>query len=117
MNSIRDIEARRAQILGEMQALRSICKGTVAKQMLKVKHKGKDQPVLRGPYYVLVQKAGGKTRSQRLTTPEQICQAQQDVANHKRFAGLCKEFEQLTRQLGEAERQEGLEQEALKKGL
>jgi len=117
MNTIREIEDRRAQILSQMQALRSMCKGTLAKQMLKVKHKGKDQPVLRGPYYVLVQKAGGKTQSKRLTTPEQIRRAEQDVANHKRFVELCTEFARLTQQLGEAERQQGLEQEALKKGL
>jgi hypothetical protein len=39
-------------------------------------------------------------------------QAQKDVAEYKRFLGLCQEFERLTARLGDLERgEQGLEQE------
>ena len=39
-------------------------------------------------------------------------QARKDVAEYKRFLGLCQEFERLTARLGELERgEQGLEQE------
>ena len=71
----------------------------------------------RGPYPVLCWREGKKVLSERLSTPEQLAQAQQDVANHKRFKNLCREFESLTRQLGEVERAQVSQQEAVRKGL
>jgi hypothetical protein len=54
---------------------------------------------------VLSRKEGTKTVSERLTTPEQLEQAKQDIAAHKRFVELCKEFEVLTERLGMLTRQ------------
>lgn len=53
MNSVPAIERRRETILKEMRALRSLCAASLSQQMLPVKHKGKEKPVMRGPCVVL----------------------------------------------------------------
>ena len=80
-------------------------RGTINKQFLKVRHKGRDKPISRGPYYVLSRRQGGKTVSQRLSSPEALKQAQKDVETHKRFVALCKQFEELTERLGQIQRE------------
>lgn len=115
MNRIQDIEARREAILQELRSLRSLRRGTINEQFLKIRLKGEDAPVRRGPYYVLSRREGGKTVSQRLTSPERLKQAQQEVASYQRFVALCREFEQLTEKLGERERAGSEDLEAKKK--
>ena len=105
MNTIRDLEARRKAILEEMRSMRSMRRGTINEQYLKVHHKGKKEPVIRGPYYLFSRKERKRTVGYRLTTPEELEQARKDVAAHKRFVALCEEFEQLTERFGELERQ------------
>ncbi len=105
MNTIRDLEARRKAILEEMRSIRSMRRGTISEQYLKVHHKGKKEPVIRGPYYLFSRKERKRTVGYRLTTPEELEEARKDVAAHKRFVALCEEFEQLTERLGELERQ------------
>lgn len=117
MMSAMHLEKRRKEVLDEMERIRSMCRGTVAEQFLKVPHKGKKDPVLRGPYYVFVRKEQGQNRSVRLTTPEQVEQARGDVERYRRFKQLCREFEELTEQLGVLERKATASEEALKKGL
>jgi len=104
MKSIQELENRRNAILEEMASIRSMKRGTINEQYLKVKHKDKEEPVLRGPYFVLSRREGNKTVSQRLSRDE-LAQAKNDLAEHKRFVSLCSEFEQLTERLGELERQ------------
>jgi hypothetical protein len=82
---------------------------TFIEEMINIK--GKKAMVYQGPYYVLSKREGKKTVSKRLRVAE-MEQAQKDVAEYKRFLGLCQEFERLTARLGELERiEEGLEQE------
>lgn len=100
---IQTIQARREAILGEMRSMPSMKRGTINEQFLKVTPKGKKQPVLRGPYYVLSRQEGSKTVSLRLTTSEALGKARQDVAAYHRFRALAKEFVQLTEALGEME--------------
>jgi hypothetical protein len=60
----------------------------------------------------LSRREGEKTVSKRLRSGVELEQAQKDVAEYKRFLGLCQEFERLTARLGELERIEpGMEQE------
>jgi len=105
MDAIKEIQMGRDAVLEQMRSIRSMKRGTVAEQYLKVKHKGKKDPVERGPYYVFARWSGEKTVSKRLSSAAELEQTRRDVAAHKRFVELCKEFERLTERLGEVERQ------------
>jgi hypothetical protein len=110
MKTMPEIESRRDVVLQQMRSIRSMKRGTINEQYLKVPQKG-SKPALRGPYYVLSRREGNKTVSERLSTTMQLEQAKTDVAAHRRFVELCKEFEALTERLGALLRQaEGSEE-------
>jgi len=106
MPSIKQIEEAREAILEEMRSIRSMKKGSVTEQFLKVKHKGKKEPVLRGPYFVFTRKEGKKTVGYRLRTAAEQEAVRADVDAHKRFVALCRQFEDLTEKLDELEHDE-----------
>ena len=106
MESREDIEHKRQALVREMLAITSMRRGTINEQFLKVKTKGKTDPSLKGPYYVLSRREGTRTVSERLTSQGQLDQARQDIAAYKKFQALCKAFEGLTEQLGLLERQD-----------
>jgi hypothetical protein len=81
-------------------------RATVNEQHFKVRLKGTKGIALQGPYYVLSRREGKKTTSKRLRSEPEVEQARKDVAEYKRFMGLCHEFERLTARLGELERGE-----------
>ncbi len=111
MDTVQQLESRRNAILEEMRSIRSMKRGTINQQYFKTRLKGRRGMVHQGPYYVLSRREGEKTVSKRLRVTD-LEQAQQDVAEYKRFLGLCQEFERLTARLGELERGEpDLEQE------
>ena len=99
MKTLPEIEKRRDALLQEMRLIRSMKRGTINEQYLKVPQKG-SKPALRGPCHVLSRREGNKTVSERLTTPAKIEQAKKDVAAHRKFVELCKEFEALTERMG-----------------
>ena len=112
MDTVQQLESRRNAVLEEMRSIRSMRRGTVNEQYFKTRLKGRKGIVPQGPYYVLSRREGDKTVSKRLRSVGELEQAQKDVAEYKRFLGLCQEFERLTARLGELERAEqGLEQE------
>jgi len=112
MDTVQQLESRRNAILEEMRSIRSMRRGTVNEQYFKTRLKGRKGIVRQGPYYVLSRREGQKTASKRLRSVGELEQAQKDVAEYKRFLGLCQEFERLTARLGELERaDQGLEQE------
>ena len=116
METVQELEARRNAILEEMRSIRSMRRGTINGQHFKTHLKGKRGMVLQGPYYVLSRREGEKTVSKRLRSPAELERAQKEVAEYKRFMGLCQQFERLTAHLGELERgPQDLEQE--KKGF
>ena len=115
MDSISSVQTRRRRIAEELLAMRSMRRGSINEQYAKGKRAGK--AVTRGPYPVLCWREGKRVLSERLSTAEELEHARQDVANHKRFKQLCKEFEALTRRLGELERQQVSRDEVVKKGL
>jgi hypothetical protein len=105
MNTINDLEAKRDAILQEMRSISSLRRGNISEQFLKVRHRGFREPVLRGPYYVLLRRDGKKVISQRVSSGSELAQARADVESYKRFVALCREFEVLTEQLGELQRE------------
>jgi hypothetical protein len=104
MDTAEQVEQRREALLRQMGAIRSMQRGTINEQYLRVPRKGRVEAGRCGPYYVLSRSEGGKTVSRRLTTPQQVAQARADVAAHQRFAELCREYERLTERLGQLER-------------
>lgn len=105
MNTLPDLEATRNAVLDEMRSIRSLRRGTINEQYLRVNLKGRKGSTLRGPYYVLSRREGDKTVSKRLTSATDVEKARKDVEAHKRFVALCREFERITERLGELERQ------------
>jgi hypothetical protein len=116
MATLEEVEAQRNAVLEELRSIRSMARGTINEQFLKVRHRGFKEAVSVGPYYVLsrYEPEVGKTKSRRLTSKEEVEQARKDVAAYQRFVSLCREFEALTQRLGELERGTP-EQEAKKK--
>jgi hypothetical protein len=112
MDTVQQLEARRNAILEEMRSIRSMRRGTINEQYFQTRLKGRKGIVHQGPYYVLSKREGQRTVSRRLRSAAELEQAQKEVAEYKRFLGLCQEFERLTARLGELERGEpGFEQE------
>ncbi|MDP2916282.1 MAG: hypothetical protein Q8O91_12630 [Candidatus Aminicenantes bacterium] len=114
MNTIPQIQARRLAILDEIRSIDSMRRGTINEQFFPVQRQGQKQKSRRGPYYVLSRREGHKIVSRRLTSPEDLEQARQDVVAYKKFQGLCREFEQVTERLAELGRAEGQEKKRLK---
>jgi len=114
MEAIEEIERKRQEILNQISSTRSMRRGTINEQFYKAQLKGQRRPILRGPYYVLSRREGGKTVSERLSSPERLKQARSDLEAYKRYAALCKEYEILTERLGDLER-EGPEESRQKK--
>jgi len=103
--NIEQIEAQREAILDQLRQIRTLYRGSINEQFFLVPSKSKNQAVRRGPYFVLSRREGAKTISRRLNTAEDLDQARQDVAAHKRFVALCRRYEELTERLGQMERQ------------
>ena len=105
MTTIQNLESKRDAVIQEMRSIRSMQRGTINEQFLKVHHRGIKEAKSCGPYYVLSrhEPRSGKTRSRRLTSPEEVKQAREDIAAYQRFVALCREFQDLTETLGELE--------------
>ena len=104
MQALKEIEQKRDAVLEEMRKIRSMERGSITKQYMKVPHKEKKEPVKRGPYYMLTRREDNRTVGYRLRTAQELRRARRDVDAHKRFVRLCREYEELTRRLGELER-------------
>ena len=112
--SVQAIEERRREVVALLLAMRSMVRGALTEQFLKVPHKGKDEPALLGPYYVLSRSVKGRTQSSRVKKKE-VEQVRLGVDNYKRFESLCTEFAELTERLGELEHEAGASESDLKK--
>lgn len=112
MKTIDGIQRQRDAVLSEIREIRSMERGSITEQYLKVPQKG-GKPLLRGPYYSVLRREGKTTVGYRLTTEADLERAKRDVEAHRRFSALCKEYERLTERLGKLER--GAEEEGRKK--
>lgn len=110
MNHIQEVETKRERVLDQLHEMQSLRRGTINEQFLKTKRKD-GETVSHGPYYVFSRKEGKRTVSRRLKPGEELEQARKDIAEHKRFLGLCRELEVLTEELGKLTRLEQRSQE------
>lgn len=117
MDSLQQLEAQRLAILDSLKSIRSMRRGSITEQFFLVRRQGQKQTVRRGPYYVLTRHQGSKTVSQRLTTPEALQHAREDVEAFKNFQALCRDYEGLTEKLSALERETAQEKKRLKSGL
>jgi hypothetical protein len=111
---------RQQAIAREVGEIRFMQKGTISYQRVPSTQGGTQTGAMRGPYPLLTWKKAGKTRSLRLKTEEEVVWAEQAVGNHRRFAVLCKEFEELSERIAHELRltpQDAAVAERLKKGL
>jgi hypothetical protein len=108
------IESERRRVVEQMLRLGPMKRGTLNEQYLAAARKGSGKPTLRGPYYVLSRKEGGKTVSRRICA-EDIERTRQGIARYGRFLELCREFVELSERLGEAQHCGSQREEALKK--
>jgi hypothetical protein len=100
VKEIERLERRRVQIIKEMSSIRTMRKGSVTEQYLKVPHKGKRQPALRGPYFLYTRKEKGKTVGRRLNK-EQAYQFRQQVEAFHRFQALGKQYAEISERLAD----------------
>jgi len=112
-----ELEQQRQGILKKMSGIRTMRRGTVSEQFLKVPHKGQAQPVRRGPYYLWQYWEHGKPMRQRLRSTTEVAAARKEVAAHKEFEQLCEQYVHVAEALAGAERETFASAEALKKGL
>jgi len=92
---------RQEAIVREMTELRFMQKGTISRQRMPSSRGGVLTGAMRGPYPVLTWKENGKTRSLRLKNEDEVAWAEQAVDNQRRFAALCREYQELGEQLAQ----------------
>jgi hypothetical protein len=99
-----ELEHRRLDILKQMSQIRTMRRGGVSEQYLKVPHKGEKEPVMRGPYYLWQYWVDGTPVRQRLRTQQEVAAARREVAAHKEFERLCESYVLTSVALGVLER-------------
>lgn len=92
---IEDLIRVRSEIIEKIREIKTMKRGTINEQYLKVPRKGKE-PSIKGPYYVLSRNEGGKTVGFRLSSQEELELATKDVEAYKEFNKLTKEFVLVT---------------------
>ena len=81
---------RRREIVREISEIQSMRKGVLNSKYQKIRHKN-GEVVVKGPYYVLTKKGGGKTIS-KAVSPGDAQHIQEEVDNYKRFRQLSDEY-------------------------
>ena len=95
MMNLEDLVRVREEIIEKIKEIRTMRRGTINEQYLKVPRKEKE-PSIKGPYYVLSRNEGGKTVGFRLNSQEELELATKDVEAYKEFNKLTKEFVSVT---------------------
>jgi len=111
-----ELEQQRQSILRKMGRIRTMRRGTVSEQFLKVPHKGQAEPVRRGPYYLWQYWEHGRPMRRRLRSGPEVATARKEVAAYKEFEQLCEHYVDVAEALAEAEHETLASEEAAKKG-
>ena len=94
--ALSQLEARREQILRQMQAIDRLRRGTLSRQFFQPRRAHAQTQL--GPYYVLQGYLQGQKFSERVPAA-QAPQLEPLVANYKRFVELAEEFVSVTDQI------------------
>ena len=111
------LERQRTEILERIGRIRTMRRGTVSAQFLKVPQKGQPEPAERGPYYLWQYWEKGRPIRKRLRSAAEVAAARKEAAAHKEFEELCGHYVRVAEQLGELEREAAASQEAVNRGL
>jgi len=95
MSILSNLRQARQDTLSQMALIEEMRRGSVIRQFLKIKLKGKRKPALSGPYALFTCKQKGKTVSRRLHDLEEIRQLEQQVENYHIFQQLCRRLVEI----------------------
>jgi len=101
MSKISHLFARRRDLLEDISAIEEMRRGSVIRQFLKVKLKGRKEPVLSGPYALYTRKKKRKTVSRRLHDPAEVRRLEEQVENYHVFRRLCAELVEVSEEICE----------------
>lgn len=99
MSRLPKLRALRQELLGHIASIEEMRRGSVVRQFLKVKLKGRKEPVLSGPYALFSRKRAGKTEARRLHDPEEVRRLEEQVENYHTFRRLCTELVEVSEQI------------------
>lgn len=97
---VSDLRRKRDQILGQIQSIDRLRRGSLSEQFFTRKVQG--QEIRQGPYFVLQCYLKGCKCSERIPA-DQAEQTKLDVANYQRFQELAEEFVQVTDRITQVE--------------
>ena len=95
MSVLQKLRQARQEMLAQISLIEEMRRGSVIRQFLKVKLKGKRNPTLSGPYPLFTFKQKGKTLSRRLHDLEEIRQLEQQVENYHIFQQICRRLVEI----------------------
>ena len=95
MSVLSKLRQTRQDILTQIALIEEMRRGSVIRQFLKIKLKGKRKPTLSGPYALFSFKQKGKTISRRLHDLEEIRPLEQQVENYHIFQQLCRRLVEI----------------------
>lgn len=99
MSRLPKLRALRQELLGHIASIEEMRRGSVVRQFLKVKLKGRKEPVLSGPYALFSRKRAGKTEARRLHDPEEVRRLEEQVENYHAFRRLCTKLVEVSEQI------------------
>lgn len=107
MIRLQRLREARQKILGQISLIEEMRRGSVIRQFLKVKLKGKRKPTLSGPYFLCTFKKKGKTVSRRLHDLEEVRRLEEQVENYHIFQRLCRQLVEIGEAICEEKEREG----------
>lgn len=107
MSVLQRLRQARQEILGQIALIEEMRRGSIIRQFLKIRLKGKRKPILSGPYALFTFKQEGKTVSRRLHDLQEIRRLEQQVENYHIFQQLCRRFVEIGEAICHEKEKEG----------
>ena len=95
MSVLSKLRQAREQILTQIALVEEMRRGSVIRQFLKIRLKGRSKSTLVGPYALLTLKEKGRTVSRRLRDPDEIRRLEHQVENYHTFQHLCRQLVEI----------------------